>query len=640
MTTEILIVFCVIIVTAAFFVWGKIRSDIVALCSLLTLMLFGYFAPEGCEILSVEEALSGFSSSIVVMMVCLFIVGGAIFQTGLAKKISTYLLTLAGNSQLKLFLLVMLVTGFIGAFVSNTGTVALLLPIVISMANGANADPKRFLMPLAFAGSMGGMLTLIGTPPNLIISDTLEANGYEPLRFFSFLPTGLIVLTLGIICLWPMSGRLLSKDMGERKRKKNKKKEKTLTQLADEYKISNNLYRAIVRENSPLVNKKLRELNLTKNYNVSVVEIKRHHHRKSFPLPIPVPAAADEEMVGPESVLCRNDTLYLLGGFENIRQLAEENLLELLDAHHPEGESSNLSIEKDLNFRKVGMSELVLMSSSKLINKPVGQSGFRTLYNINVLGIKRRDKYIIRNVKDVKMQSGDVLLIQGEWEDIAKLENEDSEWVLVGQSLEKAAKIPIDNKAFVAAIIMISMILCMIFNLLPMVATILTASILMILTGCFRNVESAYKTINWESIFLFAGMIPLSKAMENTGASVFLSELIVNFAGSQGPLTVLATIYIATSLLTIFISNTATAILFAPIAMNAALALHISPYPFLFAVTVAASMCFASPFSTPPNALVMSAGEYTFADYMKVGLPLQIVFAIVMILVLPLLFPF
>jgi len=184
------------------------------------------------------------------------------------------------------------------------------------------------------------------------------------------------------------------------------------------------------------------------------------------------------------------------------------------------------------------------------------------------------------------------------------------------------------------------MVMCMVFNLLPMVTAVMIASILMILTGCFRNVEAAYKSINWQSIFLFAAMIPLSKAMENTGASVYISGLIVDFVGSNGPLSVMAIVYIATSILTLFISNTATAILFAPIAMKAAMTLGVSPYPFLFAVTVAASMCYATPFATPPNALVMSAGEYKFMDYVKVGLPLQIIFAIVMILVLPLLFPF
>ena len=597
-------------------------------------MLFGYFAPEGSNILSVEDGLSGFSNNIVIMMVCLFIVGGAIFQTGLAKKISTYLLALAGDNQLKLFLLVMLVTGAIGAFVSNTGTVALMLPIVISLANGANSDPKRFLMPLAFASSMGGMLTMIGTPPNLIISDTLAANGYEPLKFFSFLPVGLITLSVGIIFMWPMSKLLLSKDKGD---KKKKKKEKTLSQLANEYKISNNLYRVKISAGSLFAEKKLRELSITKNYNVSVVEMKRHNTKKSFPLSSSS-SYIPREIVGADTVLYENDTIYVLGDFENIQQMSEENNLNMIDLHQYEEDDS--SAGKKLNFQQIGISELVLLSSSKLINKQVSESGLRNVYNINVLGIKRHNKYIIQNVKDERMHSGDVLLIQGEWEDIAKLENEDSEWVLVGKSLEKAAKVPLDHKAPVAATIMILMVLCMVFNLLPMVTTIMIAAMLMIITGCFRNVEAAYKSINWESIFLFAGMIPLSKAMENTGASVYISEVIVDFVGSSGPILVLAIIYIATSILTIFISNTATAILFAPIAIKAAITLGVSPYPFLFAVTVAASMCYASPFSTPPNALVMSAGEYKFTDYLKVGLPLQILFAIIMILVLPLIFPF
>jgi di/tricarboxylate transporter len=638
MTTEIIIVFCVIIVTAIFFVWGKIRSDIVALSSLIVLMLFGYFAPEGSDILSVEETLSGFSNNIVIMMVCLFIVGGAIFQTGLAKKISAYLLTLAGNSQLKLFLLVILVTGFIGSFISNTGTVALMLPIVISMAHGANSDPKRFLMPLAFASSMGGMLTLIGTPPNMIISDTLKSAGFGELQFFSFLPVGLIAMALGTICLWPLSKLLVSKNKNE---KSKNKKDKSLNQLANEYKISNNLYRAIVNENSSFNNKDLRELDLTKRYNISIVELKRPQKR-NFPLRPSIITKnrlkSQAEVVGPDTIINENDILYLLGHFENVQEMCDENNLRLLDSRIIDGEQADSG--NDLDFQMIGISELVLMSSSKLINKPVKESGFRNLYNINILGIKRKDRYIIQNVKDAKMLSGDVLLIQGEWDNIAKLEDQDSEWVLVGQPIEKAAKIPLNNKAPIAAVIMVAMIVCMALNLLPMVTTVMVASILMILTGCFRNVEAAYKTINWQSIFLFAGMIPLSKAMENTGASVFLSQIIIDFAGSQGPYPVLAAIYIATSILTIFISNTATAILFAPIALKSAIALEISPLPFLFAVTVAASMCFASPFSTPPNALIMSAGEYKFIDYVKTGLPLQIIFAIVMILVLPVLFPF
>lgn len=340
-------------------------------------------------------------------------------------------------------------------------------------------------------------------------------------------------------------------------------------------------------------------------------------------------------MAGPASLLIENDILYIFGKFENVSLLAQENNLELIDSHQIEGNS-----HQSLDFNEIGIAEVVLMSTSKIVNKPVKESGFRQLYNINILGIQRQDEYILQDVKDIKMQAGDVLLVQGKWSDIDKLNDENTDWVVVGKPMEAAAKIPLDHKAPVAAVIMVLMIIAMVFNLLPPVTATMIAAILMILTGCFRNVEAAYKTINWESIFLFAGMFPLAIAMEKTGASGLISNGIVSGLGSYGPIVVLAGIYLATSFLTMFISNTATAVLFAPIALQSAQALGVSPYPFLFAVTVAASMCFASPFSTPPNALVMSAGRYTFMDYVKVGLPLQVIIGVVMIIVLPLIFPF
>lgn len=233
-------------------------------------------------------------------------------------------------------------------------------------------------------------------------------------------------------------------------------------------------------------------------------------------------------------------------------------------------------------------------------------------------------------------------MVQGTWKDIARLNEVQSEWVVVGQPLAEAAKVTLDHKAPIAATIMILMIIAMVFDFIPVapVAAVIVAALLMVLTGCLRNVEDAYKTINWESIVLIAAMLPMSLALEKTGASAMISSGLVSYLGDFGPIILLAGIYFTTSLLTMFISNTATAVLLAPIALKAALDIGVSPYPFLFAVTVAASMCFASPFSTPPNALVMSAGKYTFMDYVKVGLPLQVIMGIVMVLVLPLLFPF
>ena len=213
-------------------------------------------------------------------------------------------------------------------------------------------------------------------------------------------------------------------------------------------------------------------------------------------------------------------------------------------------------------------------------------------------------------------------------------------WVVVGQPEAEAAKVTLDHKAPIAATIMLLMILAMVFDWVPAVIAVMVASVLMIFTGCLRNVEDAYRTINWESIVLIAAMLPMSMALEKTGASALISQNLVGSLGHWGPLALLAGIYFTTSLMTMVISNTATAVLLAPIAMQSAIGIGVSPYPFLFAVTVAASMCFASPFSTPPNALVMSAGKYSFIDYVKVGLPLQIIMGIIMIIVLPLLFPF
>jgi di/tricarboxylate transporter len=235
-----------------------------------------------------------------------------------------------------------------------------------------------------------------------------------------------------------------------------------------------------------------------------------------------------------------------------------------------------------------------------------------------------------------------LLLVQGTWDNIAALEKEQNEWSVVGRPLEEAAKVTLDYKAPLAAGIMVLMIMAMVFDFIPVepVTAVMIAALLMVVTGCFRNVEAAYKTINWESIVLIAAMMPMSTALEKTGVSEYISNTLVSGLGSFGPIALMAGIYFTTSLMTMFISNTATAVLLAPIAMSSAVAIGVSPVPFLVAVAVAASMCFASPFSTPPNALVMPAGQYTFMDYVKVGLPLQIIMAIVMILVLPLLFPF
>lgn len=612
----------ILLIASILFVSGKVRSDLVALCSLIALMVF--------DILTPQEALSGFSNDVVIMMIGLFIVGGAIFQTGLAKMISSRILKLAGNSETKLFLLVMLVTSAIGAFVSNTGTVALMLPIVVSLAKNAGINSGRLLMPLAFASSMGGMLTLIGTPPNLIIQNTLSSAGFEPLSFFSFTPVGLICIATGIAVLLPLTKKFLSK---KGKEKTEKKTGKTLKQLVEEYGLADNLFRLRATEKSSAIGKTVAEMDVRRKYSLNILEIRRidagqHRFLKTV----------TQKLASSDTAISHGDILYASGNADSVNRFAEDFGLELLDIHATEEAKERGS----LAFYDIGIAEILLMPTSRILKQTVKEAGFRDKFNVNVLGIRRKKEYILHDLGEAVIHNGDVLLVQGAWPDIARLSKEDTEWVVLGQPMSEAQKVTLDYKAPVAALIMALMVAMMVFDFIPVapVTAVLIASVLMVITGCFRSMDAAYKTINWETIVLFAAMLPMSLALEKTGVSNIIADAMAGGLGSYGPMVLLAGIYFTTSLMTMFISNTVTAVLMAPIALQSAVCIGVSPIPYLFAVTVAASMCFASPFSTPPNALVMQAGQYTFMDYIKVGLPLQIIMGIVMIIALPLLFPF
>ena len=616
----------ILIISAVLFANGKIRSDIVALCALCALLVF--------QILTPAEALSGFSNSVVIMMVGLFVVGGAIFQTGLAKMISSRILKLAGKSETRLFLLVMLVTAGIGGFVSNTGTVALMLPIVVSLAASANLNASRLLMPLAFASSMG-LFTLIATPPNLVIHEQLVSGGFEGLSFFSFFPVGLICVTVGTIVLLPLTKWFLSKKGG--KDGKKGQSGKSLNELVKEYGLSDNLYRLKVLNTSLLKGKTIVDLDVRRKYGLNVIEVRRNKNESTQSRFLK--GNAPQQLVSPRTQLQSDDVLYVRGSQDKMEQFVIAYQLERLESASPEEMAKG---GKALDFYDVGIAEIVLMPSSKLINQTVKECGFRDKFNVNILGIRRNNEYMLRDLGNQRVHSGDVLLVQGTWANIDRLSHDDTEWVVLGQPLAEAAKVTLDYKAPIAAAIMILMVCMMVFDFIPVapVTAVIIAGLLMVLTGCFRNVEAAYKTINWESIVLIAAMMPMSLALEKTGASEYISNTLVSGLGVYGPFALMAGIYFTTSLMTMFISNTATAVLLAPIAMNSAIQIGVDPTPFLFAVAVAASMCFASPFSTPPNALVMPAGQYTFMDYIKVGLPLQIIMGVVMVFVLPLLFPF
>lgn len=620
MTTTLII----LVITVALFIWGRVRADIVALTALAALLVLGILTP--------AEALAGFSSPIVIMMIGLFVVGGAIMQTGLAKLTGNKLMALSRGNETITFLLVMLVTSFIGAFVSNTGTVALMMPIIMSIAAGSGMQSSRFLMPLAFAGSLGGMLTLIGTPPNLVIDEVLTEGGYQPLAFFSFFPVGIIVIAIGIIVLMPLSKIFLSKKQSGKKKKQGK----SLDDLVDEYQLLDNLHRYIVPSRRPsaaldengeqmdIVGKTLKDLSIQKKYGVSIIEIR--NEKKSR---LGLVKDVSQNMAKSSSTIQVHDTLYIIGEEEKMKRFASDYGLRKMK-------------DVKIDFYDLGLTEIVVMPTSNFAGLRIGEANLRKRFGINVLGVKRGDEYITDNLIAAKLHVGDMLLVQGEWTNLAHLATDTSNWVVIDQPEKTADKVLLDYKAPVAAAIMLLMIAMMVFDFIPVapVTAVIIAGLLTVFAGCFRNVEAAYKTINWESIVLIAAMMPMSTALEKTGASALVSQGLVESLGSMGPTALLAGIYFTTSLMTMFISNTATAVLMAPIALVAAQQVGVSPYSFLFAVTLGASMCFASPFSTPPNALVMKAGGYTFMDYVKVGLSLQIIIGVVMTFVLPLLFPY
>lgn len=613
-----------LLLTVAMFVWGRWRGDITALAALCVLMLSGILTP--------TEALAGFSSPVVIMMAGLFIVGGAIVQTGLARAAGGRLMSLARGSETRALVLVLLSTSVIGAFVSNTGTVALMMPIIVSMAAAAGFHSSRLLMPLAFAGSLGGMLTLIGTPPNLVVNEALAAAGMKELGFFSFTPVGLIVIAIGILMLLPLSRLLVKKRKGQGKTQKGKSPD----DLAREYGLEDNLYKYGVPASSAMVGKTVAELDLNGRFGLTILEVRNEKRRVAG-----LVRDVSQTVASGQTVIEAGDIVFLMGDAANAARLAAEYGLRRMKGAR-------------LDFYDIGLAEIVVLPGSRLEGTLVRDSRLKEKYNVSVLGIRRGNNVEAsapapgretapearQHVGEERLHGGDVLLVQAQWDDLAQLNSDSRDWVVLGHPEKSAGKVTLDYKAPLAAVIMLLMIVAMVAGWTQPVTAVLMAAVLTIVCGCFRSVDAAYKTINWESIILIGAMMPMSTALEKTGASALVSGGLVSALGGVGPMALLAGIYFTTSLLTMFISNTATAVLMMPIAMTAAQQTGVSPYAFLMAVTLGASMCFASPFSTPPNALVMKAGGYTFTDYVKVGLPLQVVIGIVMTFVLPLLFPF
>lgn len=623
MTLEMWLTLGILALAIVFFVTEWLRVDVVALIVVVTLMISGLLSP--------QEAIAGFANPVVLTIASLFVIGGGILQTGLASAIGNRVLKIAGNHPGRLMVTIMVSVALLSAFMSDTGTVAVLLPAVMALAAGAQVSPSRLLIPLSYGALLGGAATLIGTPPNLIVSDLLRQNGFQPFRFFDYTPIGLVLIVAGILFMALVGKRLLP----NRTPVQEVQRVETLAELVRRYQLPNNLFRLRVRKSSALVGKTIAESAFGKDFHTNIIELRRQPGTR------PLLGLGDGFLVwkagkvrgmkpSAETTFQPDDVVLVQGDVTDVGHLAASWDLAVQPA--------DAADEQALMNQEVGLAEVLLPQESRLIGKTLVDSHFGGTYRLSVLDIRRPGSDQKLPLKTTALRFGDTLLVQGPWEKILTLRKQMRDFVVIGEPERKLGEAK-HSKAPLAALILAGMLVAMVGEFVPLATASMAGALLMILSGCV-TIDEAYGFIDWKSIVLVAGMLPMSTALEKVGLISLASGQLTGSLGLLGPVWMLAGLFLVTSLFTQVLSNTATAVLLAPLALATAHNLGVQPQAFLMAVAIAASMAFASPVASPVNTLVMAAGNYRFSDYIKVGLPLIAITTVIVVLVLPLLWPF
>ncbi len=618
MTPDMWMVLSILVAAIVLFVTEWVRVDIVALGVVVALMLTG--------LLTTTEALTGFSNPAVMSIAALFIVGGAVLNTGLADVIGRRILSVAGQSEPRLLTLIMVTVALLSAVMSSTGTVAVLLPAIVSVAQRSKISTSRLLIPLSFGALLGGATTLIGTPPNLIVADVLLQAGLEPFGFFDFTPVGLALLVVGVPFMLVVGRRLLP----DRKPEAALQRVETPQELIAHYRLPDNLFRLRVRRESDLAGRTVAGAALRQRFGVTVIEILRPSSALPMSDLLGRSDGAQSIQPGPETVLEGGDLLIVQGDGNDVGAAAAALNLGVQPVTSED--------EEALITEEIGLAEALLPPRSSLVGKTLAELEFGRRFNLTVLGINRPGVDELLDLKTTPLRFGDILLVQGPWKHILALRERPNDFVVMGQP-ERMLGAPQRAKAGLTLLIMAGMLVLLVTNLLPVATASMLAALAVVLTGCL-TMDEAYRAIDWKSLVLIAGMLPLSLAMERVELIDLAAQGLITGLGGLGPLAVLAGLLLLTSAFTQVLSNTATTVLVAPIALAAAQALEVQPYAFMMAVAIAASMGMASPVASPVNTLVMSAGDYRFADYLKVGGPLILLLIVVSTGVLPLLFAF
>ena len=604
--TELIIVIALLAAAIVMFAINKPRLDAVALIMLTALPFTG--------VLTMNEALAGFSDSNIVLIAALFVIGDGLVRTGVAQRLGDWLLVKAGRSEVRLIVLLMIVVCGLGATMSSTAVTAIFIPVALRVAQTAGIGPGRLMMPLSMAALISGMTTLVATAPNLIVNGELERHGMEGFRFFSFTPFGAPILALGIVYMC-FARRWLTASAEAKASSRP-----SLADWIEEYKLANREYRLRVTDKSLLVGKTLAEMNLRSTSGANIVTIERN---RKF----------SREMLNPtaQTELLADDVLLvdLFASDSDIDALRQRFALEEIPL------SGSYFTDRS---QEIGMAEIILPPTSDLIGRTVVEAEFRSRFGLTVVGLRRGTVASKRNLLNEKLKVGDTLLLIGPWRNIEKLQSDTRDLVIIKLPAELHEVLPAPGKAPQALFCLALVVALMVSGLIPNVQAALIGCLLMGALGCV-NLTSAYRSIDWKTLVLIVGMLPFSLALQRTGGVDLAADALRTLIGGSGDYVVLATLFAITAILGMFISNTATAVLMAPVAVALAKELHASPYPFAMIVALAASTAFMTPVSSPVNTLVVTPGNYTFGDFVRIGVPFSLIVLIVCVILVPWLLP-
>ncbi len=586
-----LLVGIIVVAAMGLFISGKIRIDIIAVCVLVVLFATG--------LIGVEQVLYGFANQATVTIAAMFILSAGLVRTGLVEWVARHLDRLSGKKEIQLISVLCLTIAVLSAFIINTATVAIFIPVAMVLARNRKIASSRVLMPLSFASQFGGVCTLIGTSTNLIVNSIAVSKGLSPFGFFEFLPLGLAMVVVGAIYLILAGRWLLPVRKGE-------------AEQVDKYRLADYFAEMQVNPKSSLIGKTWDKSKVSNETKVDLTNLLRGVKAVSRPSRTKIKA---------------EDIMLLHGHIEQIMDMEAKYGLKLL-------KNARMS-DQHLSSHNMKLTEVLIPPRSNLIGVTLQTSAFFRRYKATILAIQRRGRVLRERLSGIKLAGGDTLLIQGQKDDISRLMNSPNV-IITNELTELYFR---KDRALVAIGVLLLVIILTTLNIIPIMLAAIIGAVGIVLARCL-TIEEAYSAIDLKIIFLLGGILPLGLALEQAGAAAWLTDSFLMPLAGYGPLMVLAVIYLIATLLTQAMSNNAAAAILAPIAITTAVSLNVDPRPFLIAITFAASTSFATPIGYQTNTMVYSPGGYRFTDFTRVGGPLNIIFWGVSVLLIPVIWHF